>query len=121
MNEQQIDTHAAVEAIKAVLRLHPAVPLEDVMQALRETHDFKFPDAMRFFAERQNAVAKQYAAYAHANRNDEGNIEVDATAIASISEDRGAYVLAWLWVDQSDVGIGDLDQQRALLETEEHE
>lgn len=33
----------------------------------------------------------------------EGTLEIDDNATVSISADMGAYVQAWLWVDESDV------------------
>jgi hypothetical protein len=33
-----------------------------------------------------------------------GQLEVDSNAEVSISEDGGAYVQAWLWIDDSEVG-----------------
>lgn len=34
----------------------------------------------------------------------EGEVEVDPNAVVSYSNDNGAYVLAWVWVDASEVG-----------------
>ena len=41
----------------------------------------------------------QYRAAAKGRWNDEGLIEVDDKAPVSRSEDGGAYVQAWVWVD----------------------
>lgn len=33
----------------------------------------------------------------------EGSIEVDDNAVVSISDDNGAYVQAWVWVDDAEI------------------
>jgi hypothetical protein len=36
------------------------------------------------------------------NLTEEGRLEVDEEAVVSLSEDGGAYVQAWLWVEDED-------------------
>jgi len=92
--------------------------IEDILTILAEEHGFTFNDATRFFCERQSEVAKRYAAYAHENISDEGDLEIDATAMVSLLEDnRGAYVMGWKWVDQADAGITPMEQARAEVAT----
>lgn len=88
--------------------------IEDVLEVLANAHGFEFPDAVRFFCERQNDVQKRYAAYAHENLTDEGSLEIDATAMVSLSDDRGAYVMGWVWVDQADAGVTEHEQEGAM-------
>jgi hypothetical protein len=38
-----------------------------------------------------------------------GEVEVDSNAIVSVSDDNGAYVMAWLWVADSDIWKGPTD------------
>jgi hypothetical protein len=42
---------------------------------------------------------------AHKEYHQEGEIEIDETAVVSEGGEPGAYVLAWAWVDDSDAGI----------------
>lgn len=88
--------------------------LEDALEALVQTHDFTFGDAVRFFSGRQGPVCKRYAAYAHENYNDEGELEIDENAIVSLGTDRGAYVMAWQWVDDGEVGVTPLEQEQEM-------
>ena len=50
-----------------------------------------------------------FRAHAREKHNDDGNLEVDETAVVSVSEDGGAYVAAWIWIPEeavSSVGEG---------------
>lgn len=51
------------------------------------------------------ASDQAYVAAAQTRYNDDGTCEVDVGALVSISEDGGAYVMAWVWVDAEDAGI----------------
>lgn len=103
-----LDIAEALGAVRGKLSI------EDVLTVLANAHGFDFPDAVRFFAELQNDVQKRYAAYAHENLTDDGNLEIDATAMVSLSDDRGAYVMAWKWVDQADAGVTEHEQEGAM-------
>lgn len=46
-----------------------------------------------------NPKANQYRAMAKEKWESEGECEIDDNAIVSESEDGGAYVQAWVWVD----------------------
>lgn len=107
LGSMKADLHTALGAARGRLAI------EDILRILAEDHDFNFSDAVRFFCERQNDVAKRYAAYAHENLSDEGDLEIDATAMVSLGADRGAYVMGWKWVDQSAVGISETEQEGA--------
>lgn len=87
--------------------------LKAQLEGLVREHGMRFSDAVEFFAGRQSALSQRYADYARENLQDDGNIEFDDAAIVSVSADRGAYVLAWKWVDQGDVGLTDLEQAQA--------
>lgn len=90
--------------------------IEDILTILAEEHGFNFSDAQRFFCERQSPIQKRYAAWAHENLIEEGFLEIDATAMVALSSDGGAFVQAWQWVDQGDVGITEREQESAEAE-----
>lgn len=50
-------------------------------------------------------VDAAYIAAAKGRHGDDGVCEIDDNAIVSIGDDPGAYVMAWVWVDQDDAGI----------------
>jgi hypothetical protein len=60
-------------------------------------------------AKRQEARLKPYADAAREQYHRDGSIEIDeysgGFAIVSESDDPGAYVMAWVWVDDADAGI----------------
>lgn len=41
----------------------------------------------------------------------EGELEVDASAVVSLGDDPGAYVMAWIWVADCDVWEGPTDSE----------
>lgn len=43
-----------------------------------------------------------YRSQAEAKYGSEGSIEIDAGAVVSNGADRGAYVAAWVWVEDPD-------------------
>ena len=87
--------------------------LKAQLEGLVREHNMQFADAVEFFASRQSELVQRYATYARENCQDDGDLEFDDFAIVSVSADRGAYVLAWKWVDQGDVGLTDLEQAQA--------
>lgn len=88
--------------------------LKAQLEGLCREHGFKFADAVEFFADKQqHPQVRRYADYARENLQDEGTLEFDDATIVSVSTDRGAYVMAWKWVDQGDVGLTDLEQAEA--------
>ena len=50
-----------------------------------------------------NATRMAYIEAARANYGDEGRIEIDDNAKLSRGSDSGAYVQAWVWVDDADL------------------
>jgi hypothetical protein len=44
----------------------------------------------------------QYRQVAHALWHSSGTLEVDPHAVVSVSDNHGAYVAAWVWVDDPD-------------------
>lgn len=54
-------------------------------------------------SEQVQPIAEAYRDYAAANLTSDGEIEIDADALVSMGEDPGAYVMAWVWVDNSDL------------------
>lgn len=48
-----------------------------------------------------------YLAHAQSVHQKDGDLEFDDNAKVSISEDGGAYVQCWKWIDRSDVSLPD--------------
>ena len=46
-----------------------------------------------------------YRAAARKRYHNEGTCEIDENAVVSVSDDEGAYVQAWVWVDDTDAGV----------------
>ncbi len=91
----------SVESAQALLANSlPPVPLADALAALK-TNGLMFGDCISAFAA---AVDDPYAAAAR-NEAKEGEVEVDDCTVVSISDDGGAYVMAWIWINNSEAGI----------------
>lgn len=41
----------------------------------------------------------------------DGELEFDDDAVVSYSDDAGAYVMAWRWIDDDDAGLEDDDEE----------
>jgi hypothetical protein len=50
-----------------------------------------------------------YLVYAQENMRRDGATEIDDEAVVSHSDDGGAYVMAWVWVDDRDIWTGEVD------------
>lgn len=90
------------------------VQLSAILEMLQQTYSFSSADAAVYFSGKQGEAAAKYVDYARENMIDEGNIEVDETALVSLSSDRGAYVQAWLWVDQAAAGVTEYEQEQEM-------
>lgn len=55
----------------------------------------------------ESADDNRYVAYARENLTREGEIEVDDPAVVSDGDDKGCYILAWVWVSDEDIGVTD--------------
>ncbi len=86
-----------------------AAPPEDARVAAlktRRSEGLTFADCVAFFAEHdQDENMDAYVSAARQQYVDEGSIEVDDPTIVSVSDDGGAYVMAWVWVTNADAGI----------------
>ena len=51
------------------------------------------------------AAGNVYLVAAQENYAQEGSLEFDDNAVVSISEDGGAYVMGWLWIDDKEAGV----------------
>lgn len=76
------------------------------MQAITESSD----PALKRLADRVRALGSisrqdRFYAAAAAMMGSEGDLEVDADAVISVSSDGGAYVGAFKWVDDSEAGV----------------
>lgn len=53
--------------------------------------------------DQDSPLADRYRKAAKRIHQVEGEVEVDDGAVVSYSEDHGAYVMAWVWVDEENV------------------
>lgn len=77
--------------------------LQEVLALLRQDHGLRFGDCVVAFG--RNRDSDPYARAAHKEYHQEGEIEIDDTTVVSEGDDPGAYVLAWVWVDDQAAGI----------------
>jgi hypothetical protein len=61
-----------------------------------------FSDCVHAFANRRSEDELAYV-QAACKKQEEGSLEVDETAIVSKGDENGAYVMSWLWVENSDI------------------
>lgn len=64
-------------------------PLEDLRRALRMC--------------RRSKLEREYLRAAQECHHSDGDLEFDDGAVVSLGDDPGAYVMAWKWVDESDL------------------
>ncbi len=64
-----------------------------------------FGDCVEAFGE--TADENRYLAAAYLKYRRDGELEFDDKAVVSVSDDAGAYVMCWRWVDNEDAGIGE--------------
>jgi hypothetical protein len=62
-----------------------------------------FGDCIRGFGVDRGSDA--YARAAFQKRHRDGEIEIDDCTVVSLSDDGGAYVMAWIWVSDEAAGI----------------
>jgi hypothetical protein len=67
-------------------------PKHPVVCRARECFEGETPDIIKY----REAASRQHR---------EGELEVDAGAAVSVSEDHGAYVSVWLWIDDEEAGV----------------
>ena len=63
-----------------------------------------FGETVSAFAAIQSPVEKLYARAAQ-DIGSEGELEVDDNCIVSLGDDKGAYVMSWSWMPQSELGL----------------
>src|ERR1017187_5655377 len=56
-------------------------------------------------ASNSNETDEKYRAAAAEQYEHDGTLEIDVDAPVSLSEDGGAYVQAWVWVNASTIGL----------------
>lgn len=66
-----------------------------------------FGDCINAFPPTTNAE-RAYVAAAQSEGRD-GDLEIDSNAVVSLGDDPGAYVMAWVWVDDSSIWSGPTD------------
>jgi len=74
----------------------------DFVAELRRLKDdgLEFQDCIEVFGENEN---NQFVLAAREFHHKDGVLEIDDTTVVSESEDNGAYVMSWVWVDGSDL------------------
>lgn len=53
-------------------------------------------------ADAKNPVLQKYRERADEEKGREGELEIDDDAVVSHGEDRGAYVMAWVWIEDEE-------------------
>ena len=76
-------------ALLVLLEPDQAPPLADLRQQLREDFD----------------LTEREQQYIDAAQVKDGEVEIDGDSAVSISDDNGAYVMAWVWVSDDDAGV----------------
>jgi hypothetical protein len=91
------------EAARAAMKPAPAQSNRmDIGTLARHSGDLD-PAAGKSAEEEQ--IDERYREAAHKEHVSEGTLEIDAGAIVSRSDDGGAYIAAWVWVDCASVGL----------------
>ena len=54
-------------------------------------------------SEQVQPIAEAYRDHASEHLTDDGAVEIDDNALVSLGDDPGAYVMAWVWVDNADL------------------
>ncbi len=62
-----------------------------------------FGDFSRHVTREQSDLEAAYANYARDELQSDGELEFDDGCVVSVSEDGGAYVQGWAWVNRSDI------------------
>jgi hypothetical protein len=88
------DEHAAQE-----VRNEVAGAIEDFIESCRPPFDI----TVGGLEERDTPLDRLYVAKAQDDHQDEGVLEVDENAVVSYGADAGAYVQAWVWVENNAV------------------
>lgn len=63
----------------------------------------KAGEALNVFAESRGPEELAFLAAAKEHHTSEGDLEFDDNAVVSLSDDNGAYVMGWKWVDLSEL------------------
>lgn len=115
LRQRQLASLTHAQALEAVAHLHNAASYNVLLSQESRSADAKalvrrairqgltFAQALELFAEKRTALEMSYVQAARANFVEEGELEIDDNAIVSLSEDGGAYVMAWQWVSQADL------------------
>ena len=54
-------------------------------------------------SEQVQPIAEAYRDYASEHLTEDGAVEIDDNALVSLGDDPGAYIMAWVWVDNADL------------------
>jgi hypothetical protein len=86
--------------------------LQRELTRLRNGHGLDFAVCLEFFGD--DRESDPYARTAFEQYHRDGETEIADPTVVSLSDDQGAYVLAWVWVDDADAGIAhDEDDETA--------
>lgn len=72
-------------------------------------------------ASNSDEIDDKYRAAAAEQYEHEGTLEIDPDAPVSLSDDPGAYVQAWVWVDASSIGLNAAEEDEADDNDDEEE
>ena len=101
-------TSLDASAIDALCERLNTSPPRGALQSLID-HGLSFADVVPLFAEHQRTNEPHLTAYVDGADNlkivRDGELEIDGDAIVSKGSDGGAYVMAWLYVEDEDAGI----------------
>jgi hypothetical protein len=87
----------------------PDAALADMIRTgvVKQTHELTnhtgIVEVSRITTDEADELDKLYVAAAHDEYHKDGEIEIDEGAAVSYGDDRGAYVAAWVWVDENPV------------------
>lgn len=125
LSDQQL--HHFLAGLRALQRLHHCADLDDIATnggevealSLEQLDDLAealntgtlaptFSQSVAFHFDKQVTNEPELDVYRDAADKlsfvREGECEVDSNALVSKGEDAGAYVMAWVWVDDEDIG-----------------
>jgi hypothetical protein len=76
----------------------------DLQELIRlKARGLSFGDCLRAFG--VDRGSDPYARTVFQKHHRDGEIEIDSRTVVSLSDDGGAYVMAWLWVSNAAAGL----------------
>ncbi len=94
MNLRTENLALAAGEVEDAIKGKPGLVLDEDLKAAIS----KLSEALTDFRRGRTEQEEKYFNQAKAEWQDEGECEIDADAVVSVSDDQGAYVEAWVWV-----------------------